>query len=196
MQRLARSFAIARLLVVIALLSTPSFGEQSADQNTEGKTPDKRGTGEADSFIVSNSYVHNWIKLPVLTGNSIRGEKKEQRSIFGIVDVIIFVASYCVPCQQLTGYIRDLEQKYEDQNVRFTWVFAQDLAENARGFAEKYRIEKALVADDRILKAWKNPELPSLFVGDRYGWLLALFPSATPREIKEVDRILAMTASF
>ena len=153
-------------------------------------------TSDADSFIVSNFYVHNWIKLPPVIGYHLAGGKIDQRPIYGVVDVVIFLASYCVPCQQLTGYLKDLENKYSDQNVRFTWIFSQDLKKDAVGFSKEYGIKQATIADDQILKSWKNPRLPGIFLGDRQGWLLAMFPSATPREIGELDRILSKIASF
>lgn len=167
------------------------FGESYAEEQTKNAV-----VSDADSFIITNEYVHNWIRVPVLSGQDLNGQHITQKPKESIADVVIFIASYCVPCQQLTRYLLDLERKYSSLNARFTWVFSQDMSQDAIAFSKQYGIKNAIIADDNTMKNWKNPKLPGVFLGDRNGWLLAIFPSATPRGVLEIDRILSAVATY
>lgn len=156
----------------------------------------KKLSNSAASFIETDEYVHSWIKLPQIQGTTLEGKKITQSSKKGISEVLIFIASWCIQCQQLTGHIKDLEKKYKNQNTRFTYIFSHDLLDDAKGFAKEYGLKKGIIAKHDILKAYHNPELPSIYLGDRHGWLLARFLKATPKEIKIIDDILNNTTSY
>ncbi|MCB9229906.1 MAG: TlpA family protein disulfide reductase [Deltaproteobacteria bacterium] len=165
------------------------FSEEAPQKNVPA-------ISDADSFIISNHYVHKWLQLPQLSGEDLTSGRFQQKPVYGIADVVIFIASYCVPCQQLTRYLLDLEKKYKRNNVRFTWVFSQDLKKDAVGFSREYGLKKAVIADDEAMKLWKNPRLPGVFLGDRFGWLLAMFPAATPQDVRRLDDLLSNITSY
>ena len=150
----------------------------------------------ADSFIETDNYVHNWVPLPTIEGHDLNGKAVKQSPERGLLDVIIFIASWCIQCQQLIGYIQDLDKKYTDRHTRFTYIFSHDLKSDAQGFAKAFKIDSAIVASHDILKAYHNPELPSIYIGDRHGWLLARYLKATPKELKKIDEVISYLTAY
>ena len=188
-KRLLVRFSSCRILLFFLFVSL--LESQPADQARGAAS----GSGSS-SLMITDSYVHNWVSLPPLSGYGLNGESIRQETTRGFAYIVIFIASYCIPCQQLTRHLLDLEKKYAGLNVRFIWVFSHDFRKDAIGFAKQYGIKQALVADEQTLKHWKNPRLPGVFLGDRYGWLLAMFPSANPQAIREIDQILSNIAIY
>lgn len=162
----------------------------------KNKKPKKTATPEANRFIKTENYVHNWIKLPTIEGRNLLGDLINQSPERGVLDVIVFIASWCIQCQQLIGYIQDLEAKHLKKNTRFTYIFSHDLRSDAQGFAKAFNIKSAIVASHDILKAYHNPELPSIYIGDRHGWLLARYLKATPKEIKKIDELISYLTAY
>jgi thiol-disulfide isomerase/thioredoxin len=87
--------------------------------------------------------------------------------------VIVFLASWCIPCQQQIREIVRIDQLYRDHYTDFYYVFAHDTEADARGFASLYKLgDRALLASASALEAFHQPELPSFYVADRYKWLV------------------------
>ncbi|MFK7823071.1 MAG: TlpA family protein disulfide reductase [Oligoflexales bacterium] len=185
-------------IVFFALLAI-FFSQLSYELPTalaEEKKEEKVNSSEADSFIETKNYVHNWVTLPKIEGYDLAGNLIKQSPQRGVLDVIIFIASWCIQCQQLIGYIQDLESRYLNKNTRFTYIFSHDLKSDALGFSKAFKINSAIIASHKILKAYHNPELPSIYIGDRHGWLLARYLKVTPKELKKVDEVISYLTAY
>ena len=176
------------------LFSLPSTYSSVAFAAEKKETTVK--SSEADSFIETKNYVHNWVKLPEIAGHNLAGDLIKQGPKRGVLDIVIFIASWCIQCQQLIDYIQDLENKYLKKNTRFTYIFSHDLKSDALGFSKAFKIKSAIIASHEILKAYHNPELPSIYIGDRHGWLLARYLKATPKELKKVDEVISYLTAY
>ncbi|NRA43638.1 MAG: hypothetical protein HRU09_01650 [Oligoflexales bacterium] len=181
--------------VVFALLTT-LFSTNGVIALAEEKKEQKVKSSEADSFIETRHYVHNWVPLPTIEGQDLNGKAIKQSPKRGVLDVIVFIASWCVQCQQLIGYIQDLDKKYNKRHTRFTYIFSHDLKADALGFAKAFKIDSAIIASHDILKSYHNPELPSVYIGDRHGWLLARYLKATPKELKKIDEVISFLTAY
>jgi hypothetical protein len=53
-----------------------------------------------------------------------------------------------------------------------------------------------MLANHEILKAFHNPELPSIYVGDRHGWMLTRYLKAQTAELSKLDGVLKTLTSY
>ena len=65
-----------------------------------------------------------------------------------------------------------LEEKFNQHASKFVYIFAHDTKSDAKKFAKTVNFSNSLLADHDLLKSFKNPDLPAVFVKDRNGWLL------------------------
>ena len=135
-----------------------------------------------------------WKKFPGLAGKSIFSEELVQvHPEPGQATVVIFVASWCERCQRLIGAFEGLRERYKDLPVRVVYVFSHDTLADAQGFAKEYKLKgQAVLSNHDILKSFHNPPLPSIYVGDRHGWLFKRFLDSDAKEIEETGRLLTM----
>ena len=89
----------------------------------------------------------------------------------GRAAMVFFVASWCEPCQQLMPNMKSVAQKFERTYVDVIYVFAHDTRDDAAGFAKEHKLSGDLIlATPDILRNFKNPPLPSVYIGDRYNY--------------------------
>ena len=199
MPRQPISVRVAIVLVAALIVVTPT----SSRANEGGGGHGGGGEGEAAPGLAaapdkSDHYVHNWIKFPTFKGPRLEagGEEITVAPKPGRVLAVVFVASWCVPCQQLMPKIMETAKKYGSLYTDIHFVFAHDTREDALGFAREYKIvDRSLHATLQILKDFHNPALPSIFVADRHAWLLTRFTKAN-EEFPKFDRLIALLTSI
>ncbi len=175
-----------------ALAGGPAKKEKPAAKDAQAKA-------EASAApSISQHYVHQWVSFPALQGKTLEGDKT---FIYtpkkGRVIVSVFLASWCLPCQELTKPLQKLEEKYKRRYTDFVYVFAHDTEADARGFAKAYAIGKnGITASAPLLEAFHQPELPSIYVGDRYGWLVMRKLNAEAGDILALDKFLELQTAF
>lgn len=143
-------------------------------------------------YEITNNYVHQWIPFPTINGKSVLYNnniifkpKKDYAS------VVFFISSWCIPCQNLMGRFKQLEKKYSGLYTRFFYVMSHDTAKDAKGFNREYKIgENCVNANFDILKNFHNPELPSIYVADRRGWLTMRYIKATYKDTEKLEHFL------
>jgi thiol-disulfide isomerase/thioredoxin len=183
-----------RLLLGAALLAATTAPVASG----ESKAPETAApaTTDAEALEPSDHYVHRWIPMPSFAATEILTQEPTQISVRkGRAQVILFLASWCEPCQQLMGdYIR-VQKKYSRLNTDFIYVFAHDTKDDAEGFMKEYGMKQGYLANHDVLKAYHNPELPTIYVADRHGWLATRMVKATNKEVEAlVDFLKPITA--
>lgn len=167
---------------------------------TGGKHPNEGIRGRFNKMKTedSNKYIHNWVKLPDF--QALRVESEELYSFtpkYGTTSVVTFIASWCMPCQQLIGYMLDLEKKYKKTNTEFIYVFTQDSLEDAQGFIKTYNMNGTnVLANSKMYETYHQPELPAVYVGDRYNWLIFRESRVKREGLKNLDEFLRLHTSF
>ena len=83
----------------------------------------------------------------------------------GQVVVVNFWASWCEPCQQEARALEQISHEYEERDVVFLGVNAQDLERNALAFIERYGISYPNGPDrfGRIARAYGVRAFPETF---------------------------------
>ena len=196
------------LKLVNALLVTLVFCGVARASEGEGK---KEGGGEkehegggegakekAEALGPSDHYVHKWLKFPDFAGTALSGGEGSGQvgARPGRAIVVIFIASWCEPCQQLVPTLRNLEKRYQRLNTDFHFVFSHDTADDAAGFMKEFGINNAVLANHDILKTFHNPDLPAIYVGDRSGWLATRFLKADQESVQKLDEFLKYISAY
>lgn len=145
----------------------------------------------------TSGYVHQWIKMPPVHAASVLGVSGEDiRARPGRALVLIFMASWCEPCQELVGELRRLEGRYEGLAVDFYYIFAHDTRDDAGGFLREHGMPKGYVANHDVLQSYHNPELPSVYVGDRDGFLLTRYTKTSRKDVEDLNGLLRKITAF
>jgi peroxiredoxin len=152
----------------------------------------------AKAITFSDDYVHSWMKFPPLSGIDVNTEKSRSFTAkAGTVLAVFFVASWSLPCQKMMANLQKLNDKFKQLHTQFVFVFSHDTLSDARGFIEEHNLSiDAILADHKILKDFHNPELPSVYLSDRRGWLSQRFISLDDKKMEELQNSLNLMTAF
>ncbi len=145
-------------------------------------------------------YVNKWIAMPDLSGRPV-GDPNTQfvhKPTYGRVTVAVFLASWCETCQEQMEYIHRLEEKYNKQFTDFVYIFVSDLDADVAAFSEEFKILSStrIHGDVELLKAFKNPPLPSIYLADRFGWIGNRYNITSSKEVDQLDHHLKLMTAF
>ncbi len=133
-------------------------------------------------------------KFPGFTAQLVgtAGGAAEFKPQKGRAAIIIFLASWCDPCQVLMGEFKQIARKYAQSNTDIYFVFAHDTKEDAAGFVKEHQLTtRAVMANNEVLQAFKNPELPSIYISDRWGYMADRFINTKKTDIDKVDVVMS-----
>ena len=184
-----RYFTILKLLVAW-IATTNAFASSKPAQDATPIVP--------VVAVNPEKYIHNWISMPAFAAPLLPhdGEQLKITATPGRVLVLVFLASWCEPCQQRLPEILALEKKYSRINTDFVYVFAHDTPQDAEGFMQEFKIPQAVLASYEALKAYHNPELPSIYIGDRHGWLATRYLAMKAEDIEKLDYFLQYLTGY
>lgn len=199
-QPILRMLFMAVGLTVAALAHAESKPPEKKDTPSKKGEPKKPAGPEADpvtkaqaeSLEASDKYVHRWIPMPSFRGPGLgaAGSERTVEPKEGRLQVIVFLASWCEPCQQLMPELRVLEKRYERLGADFVYVFAHDTKDDANGFMQEFKVDDGLLATHDVLRAFHNPELPTVYVADKTKWIATRYVKAGKREVANLDDLL------
>jgi thiol-disulfide isomerase/thioredoxin len=150
----------------------------------------KTHTNDAKTISQSPSSVHksDFIDMPKLTGTPLGFDVKPLT--YGNIDVVYFMASWCPSCLERLTLVMAWEKKLQKPYVRFIYAFAHNTVPEARALVQTYGLKNALVLDREAIAAYHNPKLPSIYLSDRYGSLLARKEECTQTDFKELEALV------
>lgn len=163
-----------------------------------GRAADAPKGGIPPPPIASGTYVKQWIAFPALNLKILdSSEPLEKKAPKGRIQLVVFIASWCVPCQQIIDDFTRLEAKHKAKYTDLIYVFAHDTEADARAFAKFHKIEdKAFLGTAKMLEDFHQPELPSVYASDRYGWLAYRKLNIKESEIAELDTFITKHSVF
>jgi thiol-disulfide isomerase/thioredoxin len=143
-------------------------------------------------YEITDSYTHKWIKFPEFSAPSLATEETyDFKHKWGEATVVVFLASWCLPCQQIIKEVIRIEKKYQKNYTKFIYVFSHDTRSDALGFMQLHKLSGlSVLSTGELLTAFHQPELPSIYVADRYGWLVARYLDTNFEHLKDLDKFL------
>jgi thiol-disulfide isomerase/thioredoxin len=189
---------LARVALLVSFMTAPhalaADPPKPAAAASPAATPEKT---TQDRMVHSTTYVNSWLKFPSFSAEDLKsGSTLDFKPRLGEMNVLIFIASWCEPCQRLVPEVQKLERKLSPQDTRFIWIFAHDTPADAESFAKEYKLSSAVLANKEILTAFNNPELPSIYVGDRRQWMLTRFLNTRAEDLPILDQIVKTAVAW
>jgi len=181
-----------RMLTTIALslLAAPIWAQAPKDD----KSISIRSGNLPPLYSNTPGYFHSWESFPTLTGralgqdNILRFEPEK-----GVAQVVVFLASWCLPCQQLMPEFKKMEKNFENRFTKLVYVFAHDTQADALGFKKYHAIgDNAIMGTPQILKDFNQPELPSIYISDRHKWLVMRKLNTKWEDLKDIENFLLL----
>lgn len=193
------------LLTLLEIARAPSaFSSEAPKKDEPSKPSEQNGKAgavaepvEAPSAKLKSlpgGYVHKWTKIPPLKGYDLSGGTVLLEPIPGKLTVVMFMASWCLPCQDMVVEMRALDKKYSPYGVNFYYAFVHDMPTDVRGFVRERKIapERTSSITDESMKDFRDPLMPTLFLADRKGWIIEKFTyegSARPNLTKFKEKL-------
>lgn len=185
------------------MIATNSFARTessaTADQTTTDQTTTAAAVPASEAALnPSGGYVHQWIAPPsVKLKNLSNGSIQSLGVAKGQIGVLVFIASYCEPCQQIIKQLQAIEKVYKGLDVRFSYIFSHDTEQDASSFSKEYKLTHAYLANHEVLKEYHNPELPSIYLIDKKGWLATRYIQVTKENLSEdLPSLLSYLTAF
>ncbi len=143
------------------------------------------------------NYVHSWFKIPVITGQRLGvAGNLTFRPRKGRFSVIVFLASWSEPAQTMMKELKYIEKKFSQLDTDFLYVFAHDTRDDAEGFLKQFDISSGMLANDKVLGAYKVQHLPTIYVGDRAGWLSQFYVNTERKDIADLRKYLKLQTAL
>jgi peroxiredoxin len=113
---------------------------------------------------------------PPLTGTSLQGQRLSLDAWRGSVVVLVFWASWCVPCQAEQPAVNALAQQELGAGVHFAGISVDSSSAAARQYMAHYAVPYDSLIDsaDTIVVSYEVVGPPTTFVIDREGRVSAL----------------------
>ena len=144
----------------------------------------------ARSLKYTRGYVHTWEAFPSFKGQLAKGGTASIVPVLGQIDVVYFIASWCVPCQEVVSHLKKIEGDFLRKEVRFSYVFSHDVRKDVLGFLSAFSLQNGIISNHEILKTFHNPPLPAVYIGDRRGWLVSRFHKLNLKSVPKFRSLL------
>ena len=190
-----------RTKLIFALLLFLLFSGHSSIFASEGGEG-KKAEGEAEKGALGprrdHKFWQSWVPMLGFDALRLQGgvDTKRIDPTEGRMLIVVFLASWCVPCQQLMPDIIRLEKRYQALNTDVVYVFAHDTREDAESFIKEFKLQNGYLASMDVFKIFHNPELPTIYVGDRRKWLAARYVKATKEDVAKLDELAKYLTAF
>lgn len=167
--------------------------KKAVDQKLNGKKGPKKEDAHPAPDVKSkmdhtDGYVHEWLPFPSFNAIALPGlEKFVYKPARGEMTVVVMLATWCAPCVKMMPEILRLQARTARLPINYINIFTNDTKQDATGFMAEHGMKSGVLATHEVLAAFKNPELPAIYVGDRNSWMLMRYLKATPEDLVEVE---------
>ena len=195
-------YKIPTLVFLMALMKLAVAQDKKKEKEGEEVGVTEAITSE---YIITDDYVHSWISFPKVpkTKKVVTGAEYSYTPKKGKAAVVIFVASWCQPCQLMIPKLVEIEKKYSKLHTDFIYVFTHDRQKDARDFVLHVRkqfkdkdspnfrpLDTSILATQKLLNNFHTPSPPGIYVGDRHAYLNRRFLRVRPEKLPELDDYL------
>ena len=180
-------------ILMFICIASNAFGQEMADPSKKPVDP----KNNPQSYTPSNHYVHDWEAVKPIVGDRIGvAGNLEFQPRLGHMSVLVFLAPWNEPSQNMMRDLQKLEKQYAPLHTEFVYIFAHTTPEDAEGFYRHFNLSRAMMANDDILKTYNVDHLPTIYVGDKNGWLTRHHIETTLADIKSLGDYLKYQTAF
>jgi thiol-disulfide isomerase/thioredoxin len=183
-------------LLLILFLTAPVMHGESAEKKPEQPAQDESaGISEVDANPnVPISIDRHFVPFPKSKLTMLSGKKEVEISTTpGTITIVLFVSSWCVECQEIIPLVNALRKKYEKLGLQVTYSYSYDTMKDSIGSASEFGIlGQSALASPETIKTFLSPELPSLYMSDRKGWLSYRKLKVKREDIEALERKIAL----
>jgi thiol-disulfide isomerase/thioredoxin len=161
------------------------------------------GKGAAGAAPTAPHEDTEWVAMPFFSATSASSENTLNfKPVHGEATVIFFLASWCIPCQQLVPDMKAIEAEFKNRDTKFYYVFTQDYKDDIRAFLGTYQMTETpdrvfhVMSNDDLQKTFHFPPVPSYYVGDRHNWMVMRALSLERSDLKKLKEYLQIHTSF
>lgn len=183
------------LFVALSVPITPPAGAR-INHSKEFLTKLKKS---AENFIPTNNYVHRWIPFPQIESTYYTADTEEDRNFLselGVAQIVIFIASWCIKCQEVIPDLELIRRDRENSAVQFLYVFSHDTAEAVQPFIKAYDLNGGIIANSSIMATFHDPPLPTVYIGDKNGWVLTRFLKTRRQDVPKIQETITALDHF
>jgi|GEM_PF-1056003 len=118
---------------------------------------------------------------PPLVGTMLDGSTFDLASHQGRIVVVDFWASWCGPCREAMPGLQAMSDAHKPDALVVVGVSVDEQESDARAFVEEIGVDFSIVLDTEqtIAEVWEPPKMPTTFVIDREGNVVATFAGHT-----------------
>lgn len=125
------------------------------------------------------------------------GSKVDSSAYSGKAKLVVFFATWCMPCMQEVPSLMSLQEEYAEQGFTVVAISVDNRRENVEKFVARNEVNyPVLLFDRRVVDDFGGiPGLPTTFVVDRDDNVLKKYPGLVPHALleREVKQIIGLT---
>ena len=134
-------------------------------------------------------------KMPSFSLASAQTGKMISSSQFaGKARLVVFFATWCMPCMQEVPALMSLQDEYGQDNFTVVAISVDRRLNDVKNFMNRAQVNyPVLLADRRVVNAFGGiPGLPTSFLVDSKGTVLKKYPGLVPHALleREVKRLI------
>jgi thiol-disulfide isomerase/thioredoxin len=180
------------------ILTIMTFLLASVNALANDAAPHGSAAAAAQAMKTTDKYTNGWISFPTLTLKALDSSEPVVLPLTkGRVQIVIFLASWCIPCQQLMPEMKRIAAKYKVKYTDISYVFAHDTDPDAKAFASYHKVSNAsFMGTAKVLEDFHQPDLPAIYASDRYGWLVYRKLNSRTTDLPDLEKFLELHTSF
>ncbi|MEN8256291.1 MAG: TlpA disulfide reductase family protein [Thermodesulfobacteriota bacterium] len=122
------------------------------------------------------------------------GKAVDSSTYAGKAKLVVFFATWCMPCMQEVPALVDLQKEYGEDGFTVIAISVDKRLDNVQSFIKKQQINyPVLIYDEQVISNFGGiPGLPTTFMVDKKDNVLKKYPGLVPHALleREVKRML------
>ena len=146
-------------------------------------------------LLLAGGTVQAAAKMPHFNlADAVTGQKVDSASYAGKAKLVVFFATWCMPCMQEVPALMSLQEEYGEDDFTVVAISVDKRQDNVKNFIKRSEINyPVLMFDQRVVSDFGGiPGLPTTFMVDKNDNVLKKYPGLVPHALleREVKRML------
>jgi thiol-disulfide isomerase/thioredoxin len=149
------------------------------------------------SVLLAASPALAGTKMPHFNlADAVTGQKIDSETYSGKAKLVVFFATWCMPCMQEVPALMSLQKEYGNDDFSVVAISVDNNQANVESFINKNEVNyPVLMFNERVVSDFGGiPGLPTTFMVDKDDNVLKKYPGLVPHALleREVKRMLGL----